>query len=1213
MAGALFASGTVSAQAVTLPDGAYIKGMPTADNPFPHAYKAKPSEMEIAMAEMFFGGSSANGLRKAAPEPSQTVTGGRSYTFLDGPDGTIWYASGAPTFDIIEHEHYDEKLLTGFSYTIYDSNFKLIGTVQDAFEPDEKIKRVNSVEIGAEVSRSFFNSDSKYEITIYKQANPAVGFGSIITTDVYQIGGAKDEDGTDRVIQTFDGYIVDAINLPQDRFSENYYITFANMVEPDADLFDSPIDLANAYAMNLKTYKKGGWGQPQVIVEHDIRMNCWPGNVEAEVPCIFIYKGGSYVGSYSNSDVPYITYVEYEKPFFVNPLGYNPDLLRTDPDFTNIDESATPDNNLLITTYRLDTPSSSAATLVGETRVPTPQNPDANYTYYDVGSLDYLNDIDIEVPAGGGYAEIKGFVVRSFDMTKTADMQNIAYRYYDADGNMVHTIAENADNILFVDDVPNRPTQVVVIYLQDNLYYFSFVNPKTGEEQFSIPANFEGHKLMASMNRVSIGGRVLYCCQTTQQDYELDDDFNVLKKVIWLDEEGQLVRVDRLPLGEDVAMSNINIMQTALNPYLFDNDEDMEYMVLVKRYIDYNGGSTQTQEEFMLIDSKTGERMLYLTPNEEKGVLTGVSLIDGAHPRLVVGWKRGEEEIPTQDYYDLPFERFAAGEGTPENPYEIYSPAQLHLIADDLSASYVLTRDIDMSGFNTTPIENFSGTLDGRGHTISNLSISSENSMLGLFSRTAEASAGKGAVIRNLTLLNPVMNLSSTQNYAGFLVANGFHTTIQDVNVIGGTVNGAAGFDGKLGAIAGQITNLASISGCFVTGTDIVAPGATEGVGGIAGAMFTGSVVNACAFSGHVEAASYVGGIAGWVDADITISNCHVDADVKGGNTVGGVAGYSKRGLLANNFVEGTLEATTANRFNGTIALGGVLGELLGDYGQTGVTCVKGNMVAVEGFTYPEGTQETAHRIVGLTSANGIGLEPDEEPLPENGIADNYASDTMAATSADLADIATSVEGKSIDRYEADIDFYTGLGFVFGTTIEEPWTMGNAMTPRLYFESNLLITPAEILVRAGEVFTVKVNIYSRKPVTVDDIAGDLSLNFDEAVIESTGMDFVDGVLVLEFRALAEGTTNIEVATLGSTATAVVKVHEVSGITEVGADSASAIRFDGSSVMCDGTAIAIYSMTGAQVATGFGSLSTDNLPAGIYVAVAGTSKLKIAVK
>ena len=48
-------------------------------------------------------------------------------------------------------------------------------------------------------------------------------------------------------------------------------------------------------------------------------------------------------------------------------------------------------------------------------------------------------------------------------------------------------------------------------------------------------------------------------------------------------------------------------------------------------------------------------------------------------------------------------------------------------------------------------------------------------------------------------------------------------------------------------------------------------------------------------------------------------------------------------------------------------------------------------------------------------------------------------------------------------------------------------------------------------------------------------------------------------------------------------------------------------------MCDGTAIAIYSMTGAQVATGFGSLSTDNLPAGIYVAVAGTSKLKIAVK
>lgn len=74
-----------------------------------------------------------------------------------------------------------------------------------------------------------------------------------------------------------------------------------------------------------------------------------------------------------------------------------------------------------------------------------------------------------------------------------------------------------------------------------------------------------------------------------------------------------------------------------------------------------------------------------------------------------------------------------------------------------ISGSYKLTADIDMTGQTMQPIKKFSsGTFDGQGHTISGLTIAASSGNTGLFAET-----GSGAVIQGIVLQNANVSLSS--------------------------------------------------------------------------------------------------------------------------------------------------------------------------------------------------------------------------------------------------------------------------------------------------------------------------------------------------------------------------------------------------------------------------------------------------------------------
>lgn len=196
------------------------------------------------------------------------------------------------------------------------------------------------------------------------------------------------------------------------------------------------------------------------------------------------------------------------------------------------------------------------------------------------------------------------------------------------------------------------------------------------------------------------------------------------------------------------------------------------------------------------------------------------------------------------------------GSGTAEDPYQIVTAQGLKAFRDIVNgangaaqnpaACAVLTEDIDLNNEKWTPIAYsdhfdedttlyYSGSFDGRGHTIRGLYVFvpsgpiGEQVCLGLFS------AVKDAMIQNVTVAGSV-----------------------------------AGFNGNMGGIAGCLRN-STIKNCanHCTVKSTTAQDAASYVGGIAGAMDTNSTICDCYNTGKITEDQFsqyhcTGGIVGY-------------------------------------------------------------------------------------------------------------------------------------------------------------------------------------------------------------------------------------------------------------------------------------------------------------------------------------------------------------
>ena len=249
--------------------------------------------------------------------------------------------------------------------------------------------------------------------------------------------------------------------------------------------------------------------------------------------------------------------------------------------------------------------------------------------------------------------------------------------------------------------------------------------------------------------------------------------------------------------------------------------------------------------------------------------------------------------------------------------YTFISTAQdLQDIQNALNGKYILTSDIDLTGFNWTSISEFSGELIGNGHTITGLTISkSGTTNVGLFATT------NGAVIRDIQL--------------------------KDVNITGGQYTGA---------LVGQATNQTSISGVTISGS---VTSNTNYVGGIVGNLNNSTVVDSTN-SATVTGVSYVGGIAGQVYGSgiqyysSVIGSNNTGAINSSGDYVGGITGYLYQyASISDSTSSGDIKLTSS----GKSYVGGITGRAYG----------------VNQYYYASITNSTSSGTITANNANFVG------------------------------------------------------------------------------------------------------------------------------------------------------------------------------------------------------------------------------------------------
>ncbi len=277
--------------------------------------------------------------------------------------------------------------------------------------------------------------------------------------------------------------------------------------------------------------------------------------------------------------------------------------------------------------------------------------------------------------------------------------------------------------------------------------------------------------------------------------------------------------------------------------------------------------------------------------------------------------------------------------------------AELQAMSEGLGASYELSNDIDCTGFDADndgkgfrPVGDdsipFTGSFDGNGHTISNLTIARPDEYyVGLFGYV------QGGTFKDVSLAGNVEGLGNVGSLIGLSDTN---------DLVVENVFSSADVTGHGTGVGGVIASMdlgpdSTLTNVHYDGTITVDGdgGQIDSIGGLsAGGGGSGSTISDSSASGaivfnHVNASqsSDVGGLVAYFEgASITNSSSTMDisiiTDASGQvANVGGLVGafYNEVGIVDGVSYSGTIHTES----NGPVSL---IGGLFGDYGAGSIT-----------------------------------------------------------------------------------------------------------------------------------------------------------------------------------------------------------------------------------------------------------------------------------
>ena len=204
-----------------------------------------------------------------------------------------------------------------------------------------------------------------------------------------------------------------------------------------------------------------------------------------------------------------------------------------------------------------------------------------------------------------------------------------------------------------------------------------------------------------------------------------------------------------------------------------------------------------------------------------------------------------------------------------------------------------LDKNIDLTGKDWTPIgtsarNSYKGTFDGGGHTITGLTVTTNDEDVGLFGRLNRAGTVKNVVMEGIQITSNQIN--------------------------GGSIGGVVGF------------SWGTIENCSVSGS----VSGTVYVGGVVGTQWVGSITG-CSSSATVKGMVNVGGVVGQINGNIPLTACYatgnvtLEIDPEKNISGGGLVGFNGGSSLLACYATGNVTSTGSS--TGKVHIGGFLGD----------------------------------------------------------------------------------------------------------------------------------------------------------------------------------------------------------------------------------------------------------------------------------------------
>ena len=236
--------------------------------------------------------------------------------------------------------------------------------------------------------------------------------------------------------------------------------------------------------------------------------------------------------------------------------------------------------------------------------------------------------------------------------------------------------------------------------------------------------------------------------------------------------------------------------------------------------------------------------------------------------------------------------------------YTVYNADGLLNVAELVNGgktdiNITLDKNIDLTGKDWTPIgtdngNSYKGTFDGGGHTITGLTITTNDEYAGLFGYLGNFNNG-AATVKNVVMDGIQITCNHRLGYAGG-VAGFSWGTIENCSV-SGSISGTVSVGGVVGVQRDH-----PITGCSSSAT----VKGTLNVGGVAGQTIFGATLTACYATGNViieiDRTQNIsgGGLVGFNDG-ISLLSCYATGNV---TSTGSSTGYVHiGGFLGDNYI----------------------------------------------------------------------------------------------------------------------------------------------------------------------------------------------------------------------------------------------------------------------------------------------------------------------